>query len=43
MQVEVAGDNNAPDQQEEAGDKEDPILENLSPLSGDASSMDMKE
>jgi hypothetical protein len=43
MQVEDAGGNNVPDQQEDAGDNEDSILENLSPLSGDASSMESEE
>jgi hypothetical protein len=43
MQVEDAEDNNASGQQEGARDKEDSILENPSPLSGDASSMDSEE
>jgi hypothetical protein len=43
MQVEAAGGNNALNQQEDAGDNEVSILENLSPLSGDASSMDSEE
>jgi hypothetical protein len=43
MEVDDVGDNNVPDQQEGARDKEDSILENLSPLSSDASSMDSEE
>jgi hypothetical protein len=41
-QQDGAGDNNAPGQQD-AGDNEDSILKNLSPLSGDSSSMDSEE
>jgi hypothetical protein len=43
MQVEAAGGNNALNQQEDAGDNEVSILENLSPLSGDAYSMESEE
>ncbi|KAK1649244.1 hypothetical protein QYE76_067049 [Lolium multiflorum] len=43
MQVEAAEDNSALNQQEDAGDNEVSILENLSPLSGDTSSMDSEE
>jgi hypothetical protein len=43
MQVEDTGNNNAPGQQEDVGDNEDSILENLSPLFGDASSIDSEE
>jgi hypothetical protein len=43
MQVEATGDSDAPDQQEDAGDKEESILGNLSPISDNASTMDTEE
>jgi hypothetical protein len=42
-QQEVVEDSDAPDQHEDAGDKEESILGNLSPISGDASTMDTEE
>ncbi|XP_071685452.1 uncharacterized protein [Lolium perenne] len=42
-QQEVVGDSDAPDQQKDAGDKEESILGNLSPISGDACTMDTEE
>jgi hypothetical protein len=43
MQVKEVRENNSSDQQEGSGYNEDSILENLSPLSGDAASMDSNE
>jgi hypothetical protein len=43
MQVEKPEENNDSVQQEGAGDNEDSILDNLSPLSGNASSIDSEE
>jgi hypothetical protein len=43
MQDEATRDSDAPDQQEDARDKEDSILGNLRPTSDDASSMYTKE
>jgi hypothetical protein len=43
MQVKEPGENNAPVQQEGAGDNEESVLDNLRPLSGDESSIDSEE
>jgi len=43
MQVEAVGDSDAPYQQEDAGDKEESILGNLSPTSDDATTLDTEE
>jgi hypothetical protein len=42
-QQDAAGYGNTPGQQEEARDNQDSILKKLSPLSGDASSLDSEE
>jgi hypothetical protein len=43
MQVEEAGEDNAPDQQEAVGENDNSIFENLSRLSGDSSSVDSED